>query len=470
LKKNYTTNFDHELGCQVYRFEQVINCQARPVEKTADKPKESKAPDGAIDNATKDESTEVSTDNTEADSKPENDTSTDTTDTEITAENSAEITGDGLTRQRWRLISAVQAWPSSGFWLPQLVDYGVDGGRVLKEAVSAVNNGRPDLLWNHSSDAHDVAGYVENATWEDSTDIVPGVNGDLVVDPAFDAKAAMGLEKGLIRSGSIGVTMDCRPSHPDMEFEDFVEHQGEDIDGEKVRWIPTRLHDVRHMALIPSGTGADPNAGRRDHQNNTNNPKEVKTEIPQGGNGNMKEMVALLSDLSQKLGVEVALSEDASLPEGLKERLNKKVIKLMAVSEKYNVLCSKVEDLGEGVSDGVTPLSHDELFDAIKARLELAKHGEKLLTHYRADALKWFDAAKAALGTAEQTDADKRIRGRLAKADDLDLLEDAAIEYRTIAEAEFSAKRTSEGNEIPTGSAAPEPINPDILASASKLF
>ena len=199
----------------------------------------------------------------------------------VEVENEADLpVVSGHVRDSWRLISAVEAWPSSGFHLPQLIDYSHNNGSAIRSAVDIINNNKPDLTWNHSVDSKDVAGWVENAFWEESTDIPHGINAELVVDPAYDSKAARGLENKVLRNGSIGFSMDVVPSYPDMPFEKFVEAQGTVVGNEKVRWLPVSVHSVLHMALVPAGTGADQYAGRREFGNQStiqsvNNTQEI---------------------------------------------------------------------------------------------------------------------------------------------------------------------------------------------------
>jgi hypothetical protein len=465
---NYTVEFDHAEGCNVYRFDHTINCSVRVENKKIDQPEQGSDADPIEEETSSDIPIDVYNNSVEP------------------------IIGDGMVRQRWRLISAVRAWPSSGFDYPQLVDYAHEGGRVLSQSVSSVNDLRPDLLLNHSNDIKDVVGVVENAAWEDSRDIPPGINGDLVIDPELFPKEAKCVEKGIYRNGSIGISMDCKPSHPQMDFVDFVQNQGKTIDGEVVRWIPVKSHEVRHMAIIPAGTGADPNAGRRiAAQNQAANDIETEKECADvtpaiepvmntsencvditkqtGGNG-MQEMVSLLSGLAEGLGIEVAFTEDSGIPEGLGERLGKKIEKLTTLAEKYNKLCSDVDSLAEYLNEGAVVKSHEDVFEALRARLEFAKHGEKLVEHYRRDAVKWFDASKAALGKSDLSDSEKRQRTRISKSDDLDYLEDMITEYRSVAEANFTTERVSEGAELPTDKVVSEFKNRDIESSSRRIF
>lgn len=378
---------------------------------------------------------------------------------------------DGLVRDDWRLISAVEAWPSSDFWLPQLVDYSYEGGRVLKDVIPLVNANHPDLTWNHSVDSKDIAGHVENASWEDSKDIPVGVNGTLVVDPEYDNKAASGLQKGMIRNGSIGFQMHAKPSHPKMKFEDFIAKQGKVVNGEKVRWLPQKITKVQHMAMVPAGAGADPNAGKR---KSANNIESSNSEHINGGQNEMKELIALLTAVCQGLGIEVALVEDSPVPEDLGERVTNKAKALGEIQAKYNSLVAKVQAVGSSIlAEGETSLTAEATLERLPDVISMAKHGEKLLEHKRAEALKYFDAAKVFGDKTELTESEKRLRGRISNCEDLDLLTDWAEEYQEQSKARFGNMRSSENEELPPDNKK-KPVrkhaSSDIADSARKMF
>lgn len=440
------SHFDNTQGCNVYRFEQVVNCTTR---NTVSEPV----------------AVSVSAENS--------------SETDMMEEEEIDNESDGVVSVTWRLISAVQAWPCSDFPYPQLVDYEYDNAMALRGVVDLVNSSKPDLIWNHSNNAHDVAGYIDNAEWEDSTDIPIGVNAQAIVDPEYDKKAALGLSRGYIRSGSIGILMDCKPSHESMKLSDFISVQGEVINGERVRWLPVAVHGVRHMAMLASGTGADPNAGKRSLQmaqhedvaNSTieeiDNDEATEERNIETGENEMADYVLMLSKLAEGLGVDVALSEDGNFPDGLEERLQSKISKLVGLTEKYNSVCAKLE----AIEDVIAAPSREESLDFLRQKLAMSKHGEKLLEHYRKDAIKWFDSAKVALGKSDLSDSDKRMRNRISKSDDLDMLEDWIAEYREVTETTLSSKRSSEGIELPKDSGyTVTQRDKDIEASVAALF
>lgn len=183
-----------------------------------------------------------------------------------------------------------------------------------------------------------------------------------------------------------------------------------------------------------------------------------------------EKWVALLSSLAKGLGVEVVLAENSELPEGLEERLIKKIDGLTYVQTRHNHVCKMFEELGEKANNGTAPNTFEEAFSLIEEKIRLAAHGERLLAHYRKEAQKWFDSAKVVLGKTDLSDSEKRMRARIAKSEDLDYLEDVIAEYREIAEANLSATRTSEGVDLNPDSKKDELKYRDIEASSNRLF
>lgn len=394
---------------------------------------------------------------------------------ETTVENEADMpVSHGHVRDSWRLISAVEAWPSSGFHLPQLIDYSHNNGEAIRGAVDLINSHKPDLTWNHSTDAKDVAGWVENAWWEQSEDIPFGVNADLVVDPQYDSKAAKGLENRVLRNGSIGFSMDVVPSHEDMPFEQFTAMQGKVVGNEKVRWLPVSVHSVLHMALVPAGTGADKFAGRREFGNQSTITEKEKVQNNEV-KGMLEDSVRILANTCQTLGIDVALvaDEGASVPDGLEERLIKKLENLSTIQKQYNSLATLVEKILEIANqNGLNVASIVELENEIPRLCVWANEGEKVLTARRDEALEWYDKAKFQ-PDVEMSESEKRMRNRIANSRDLEHLQDIIEEYRKVAELRFgNSQRSSVAEELPVENKGAElkEISRDIVESAAKIF
>lgn len=359
----------------------------------------------------------------------------------------------GVVRQKWRFISALQAWPTTAYGLPQLVDYGWDGGIALSQAVNLINTSKPDLTWNHSIDAKDVAGHITDATWEQSTDIAPGITGYVVVDPNFDAKAAIGIGKGIIRSGSIGISAEMTKSHPDMDIEDFLSNQGEDIDGDVVRWKLKSVVDVRHMAMLATGTGADPNAGLR-YKSSLKNSAGLANEQPVKSIGG-KQMIeketvhpdnGLLQKVCGLLKVDETTLENAELAES---KLTERIEKLQDRADKFNSLSQAVADLEKLViTDNETGLSVNEIIERLPQRLDYARHGERFLNEKRNEAIRAFDSANVN-PDSDMSENSKRLRSRIENSGDIDFVLEMLELHQGIVTERFGLNRSSLVEELP---------------------
>lgn len=384
-----------------------------------------------------------------------------------TLENSEDIEADpgGLVRQKWRFISARQAWPTTAYGQPQLVDYGHDGGVALSQAVQLINQSNPDLTWNHSIDAKDVAGYITDATWEQSTDIEPGITGYVVVDPEFDAKAARGISRGIIRSGSIGISAEMVKSHPDMDLEEFLGMQGTDVDGDVVRWKLKSVVDVRHMAMLATGTGADPNAGLRFRSSIQNSEGKQMIETT-----DVRPDDSLLARVCGLLKVDESTLDNAELVES---KISERIGKLQGKAEKYTVLAQSISALeSQVIAENESGLTVQEIVERLPHRLSYAAHGEKYLEDKRSQCLRWFDAAKVQ-PDRDLSDNAKRLRQRIIDSDDIDFVCELLEEYEAQAQDKFALNRSSAIDEIPEPKIQKTPMGAKeqkIRDGANRLF
>lgn len=379
----------------------------------------------------------------------------------------------GVVRQKWRFISATQAWPTTAYGMPQLVDYEWDGGIALSQAVNLINESSPDLTWNHSIDARDVAGHITDATWEHSSDIKPGVTGYVVVDPNFDAKAAIGISKGIIRSGSIGINAEMTKSHADMELEEFLSSQGEDVGGDIVRWKLKSVTGVRHMAMLATGTGADPNAGLR-YRSSIHNSAGTQPANNIGGNNMVNSETVhpdngLLATVCSLLKVDETTLENAELAEA---KLVERIEKLQDKADKYSHLSQAIANLEPMViTDNETGLSVSEIVGRLPHRLDYAKHGERFLNEKRCEALRAFDAAHIQ-PDINMSDNSKRLRCRIEASDDIDFVLEMLELHQGISSDRFELNRSSLAEELPRENTKPAigAKEQQIRDGAKKLF
>ncbi len=402
-----------------------------------------------------------------------------------------------------RVISGVTAYPTMGWLGPQRVEYGHDNSRGIREIPPHMaERKRPvPLQWNHSYDIKDKAGSLVNGYWEDSTDIEAGVNAWTRVNRKYDPKAAMGLETGEIDATSIAVWFDMERSHPDMPFEQFVEAAAGDteIEGKAVAWLPYKLKDVLHHAMVWSG--ADANSGPRAIENSINssagppcpensgmsgtdaapttNPnmraetpatttaaEAADNHTPRGGITLENTPKQILDSLCRDLGFDVTLSEEGPIPEELRGRISTRIMGLNGVNARYGELEARTAKLAAEYlpadHGAITPL---DIMNALAPRLDLAVHGERYIADLRAEALKAFDGAKTdPANKAEQTLAEKTIREAIAETTDVDRLHAWIAEYDGDKKAKFGTRadlRVSANEELP-------PVTPSVDLTAEQ--
>ncbi|MGC8602145.1 MAG: hypothetical protein ACP5VS_00485 [Desulfomonilaceae bacterium] len=380
------------------------------------------------------------------------------------------VPDDGKVRVLWRLVSGAKLWPSSSFPYPQCVDFGHDNSAAIsRDIVPLIEASNPDIMWNHSVDSKDIAGSVEKPFWEAATEkLEGGINATLVVDPEYDPKAAKGLQSGIIRAGSIGVDGDYIPSHPNMAAQEFIRQQGKIVNGELVRWLPVKITAVRHMALVPAGLGADPMAGPRVALNNIQEVEPISNE--KGGTMG-SELTQLFSAVCKDLGVEVALSDGAPIPEMLESNLMGKIGELKKAQLGYSSIYDRVLRACElsGVKK-YSGKSIDEILDVLPTDLANAENGVAFLEFQKCEALKAFDAAKVDPTKEELSDNDKKIRLRISSSQDIGYVQEALEEYKSLSLKRFGPIKTSADEEIPKVDIKEPEVSKDIVDSVSRLF
>ncbi len=380
------------------------------------------------------------------------------------------VPDDGKVRALWRLVSGAKLWPSSSFPYPQCVDFGHDNSAAIsRDIVPLIEESNPDIMWNHSIDSKDIAGSVEKPFWEAATEkLEGGINATLVVDPEYDPKAAKGLQSGIIRAGSIGIDGDYAPSHPKMSAQEFIRQQGKVVNGELVRWLPLKITAVRHMALVPSGLGADPMAGPRVALNNIQEEEPISND--KGGSMG-SELIQLFSAVCKDLGIEFALSDGAPIPEKLEGLLLGKVEELKKAQTAYSRLYDQVLKACELSGNGkYAGKSIDEILDVLPTDLANAENGVAFLELQKKEALKAFDAAKVDPAKEELNDNDKKIRLRIANSQDIGYIQEALEEYKSLSFKRFGPMKTSADEEIPKVDIQEPEVSKDIVDSVSRLF
>ncbi|MCF6191872.1 MAG: hypothetical protein L3J76_01895 [Candidatus Hydrothermae bacterium] len=135
-------------------------------------------------------------------------------------------------------------------------DYWVDFSNpaVLEEAAPKLS-GVP-VFPNHDVDVLKWLGVVKRS-WYDDGATPPGIDAVLALDKQMD-RVVRGVKLGALQSVSITAWFDWQPSHPDMHPAEFFLRLGEEVDGERVRIVVTRIRRFGEISLVWSG--ADPHA------------------------------------------------------------------------------------------------------------------------------------------------------------------------------------------------------------------
>ncbi|QQS33501.1 MAG: hypothetical protein IPM50_02650 [Acidobacteriota bacterium] len=165
---------------------------------------------------------------------------------------------------------------------------------------------------NH--DYYDINGWlgaVSNVEWDakgTAADGVPGINARYKIDALMNPRIARGLmmDPPAIHSTSMTVLFEFEYSHPDMAAEDrwkFFKNLGEEIDGEIVRLIVTKINEYWEASLVFQG--ADRLAKlRRSSGTESFSADEAEEAAETPPNSNEEKTMKLTSELKAQLGIE----------------------------------------------------------------------------------------------------------------------------------------------------------------------
>jgi hypothetical protein len=382
---------------------------------------------------------------------------------------------DDVVRIPIRVLSSVFTW-SGTFFGPILVNNGHNDSYALRRVVTAINNRTGNravpMVWDHSLDARAICGRLTSAAWEDSTDIPTGTNAIAEFPRSVDPQAAALAEAGMIPATSIWWQPDMEMSHPEMDFDEFWDRQGEIVDGQQVCWLPVDLQDagVIHHALV--WAGADPFSGPRDEGPTNQAAQAVRnTQAEQGGRGmEIEKALALITIMCQAVGIDVVLSAGAPIPDTLEKRFTDSAGTLRSTQGQYNDLALKLQTVGTSLlKEGESAISSAEVLNRLPARLEAAKLGDAFLAHQQKAAVTAYDAANVDPKNPQSlTDAQKLLRQSIENSRDLNFLEASIAENTRLAKERFgtggTSNRTSQGDELPPGQ------NPAVSQSTEQIL
>lgn len=119
---------------------------------------------------------------------------------------------------------------------------------MLKSAVSLFDG--LTVYANHDADVERWKGYTQKPVW-DTENEPNGINALMVLDRTVDANLARGVEIGALKSASVTIWFEYERSHPDLR--NFYDYLGEEVDGEIVRFIVTKLVRAAEVSIVWEG-------------------------------------------------------------------------------------------------------------------------------------------------------------------------------------------------------------------------
>lgn len=255
-------------------------------------------------------------------------------------------------------------------------------GDVLKSSVGIFEG--LTLYANHNPNVNDWKGLVQGCVWDDQNN-PPGINAMIVVDKTIDPRLARGLEIKALRSLSVTIWFEYMKSHPDLA--NFYDRLGEEVDGEIVRFIVTKITNAGEVSVV--WEGEDPFA-KTFEAGNGKDPAADQSQHTQTGGEAMK--------VTQKLAVLLALTAGAEIDEAGFEA---------AVSGKIEALQTKVAALEPDAAIGVQTLKETR---ERAVTLYKAAKGEKVVETFISGVIEKADLATARAFCEEyQADVDAII-------------------------------------------------------------
>jgi hypothetical protein len=262
-------------------------------------------------------------------------------------------------------------------------DYALDftKGNVLKDAIKLFTT---KIFKDHSTHVENSIGVTMNPVWSNSRGL-EGIDGDYKIFREFGASIISRLltDPPILDSTSVGIRFTYEKSHPGLE--DFYYHLGEEIDGEIVRLIITKILSVPEVSIVYAG--ADPNA-KRLQANKYHNNDNSSSEIP-GDENEQEDEMKLKASILKALGI--ALETFGLVEQGEEVEVS---------SEKFEAILTSVtkensqlkENLAQyavlfGMEKFSAGFEHNKNVAKLK---ELLEEPKQILEGYREDALKAY--------------------------------------------------------------------------------
>lgn len=311
-------------------------------------------------------------------------------------------------------------------------DYSLDftKGNVLKDALKLFTT---KIFKDHSTHVENSIGVTMNPEWTKSRGL-EGIDGEYKIFREFGASIISRLltDPPILDSTSVGIRFTYEKSHPGLE--DFYYHLGEEVDGQIVRLVITKILSVPETSIVYAG--ADPNAKRLQtkmyHENDNSSSEQSGDEKE-----NQEDEMKLKASLFKALGI--ALETFGLIPQG--EEVEVSAEKFEAILQSFAKNNSQLtKDLAHyavlfGMENFSAGFDHNSNVAKLK---ELLEEPKQILESYREEALKAYRLFVSGKEDPVMTDLIKNSDLKQAKA--------FCSQYGAKLEEKFPLNKNGKGN------------------------
>lgn len=259
---------------------------------------------------------------------------------------------------------------------------------MLKRATKLLDG--QTVFKDHQTSVDNWVGRVAATNWDTETKgIPPGINAVLRLDTIKDPMAVRGVLQGALHSASVTVSFEWKPSHPKlMEDNTFFQNLGEQVDGQTVRVIVTKIEKFWEISLVWQGADAFAKQIGEDGKPvqqaaELDDTQDLSLKQVQENQPKQEEEMKLLAILEKVLKAEVT-------EENLEELLGKygNEYHQLGLEKSQAVLTQKEE----GLKAATTEL--ESLRSKVAELAPQAELGKKYLEEERKEAIRFYNLSK----------------------------------------------------------------------------
>jgi hypothetical protein len=306
---------------------------------------------------------------------------------------------------------ALSATVIPGYFL----DFTKDG--VLKAAVDLLKG--QTVYTNHCYwRVENWIGAVNQSTWDakgDKVGGVPGINVELKIDWKMNPKIARGLlmKPPAIHSVSATIGFEWDASHPDLlEQGIFFRNLGQDIDGDIVRIVVTKIEGCHEMSLVYQGANPESNEHLPWGDEDENGDEEMSAGDPENLISFVKTSSALpdgRATARKPKGSQSQTADDADLED-------KEKTKVKLTPEQKKALGLEAQT-GDEFEDSVVLTAVDSLTTRVASAETKSTSAQTIIDAERVEIVRLATISEGVIGDDKQVKLPDVLAEMIAKAD-----------------------------------------------------